>query len=151
VAVRLAIGNAQSSIQCYLSERSIHRPMAVPLMAFLLHSQRLVDALVLLSSCHGLAGGSPAPPAFQAMRDWTLTTLLALAAALERHELPGLLPDLHGEQALRERISELLTLPLETMLESIVGLQNAVMAWSDWEIGEGATAAQLTKSSVGRS
>ncbi len=129
--VRLAIANAQSSIQCYLSERSAHQPMALPLMAFLLHSQRLIDALVLQSSCRGRTGGSAAPIDVRPLRDWILFSLAALATALERHERPQPLPDPPGELATRELPLAFLPVPLQPFLDAIEGLRSAVAAWSE--------------------
>ncbi len=125
-AVRLAMGNAQVSIQRYLSEKASHRPMALPLMAFLLHSQRLIDALLVLGSGARQFDGSPAPVSVRPLRDQMLTTLTALASALERGEPTGPLPDLRRP----ELADDLLQQQLERLVEPIMGLSNAAEAWS---------------------
>jgi hypothetical protein len=42
-ALRLAMSNIQCSIQRHFSDSGANRPMPVPLVAFLLHSQRQID------------------------------------------------------------------------------------------------------------
>lgn len=124
-AVRLAMGNAQVSIQRYLSEKASHRPMALPLMAFLLNSQRLIDALLVLGSGARQFDGSPAPVSVRPLRDQMLTTLTALASALERGEPTGPLPDLRRP----ELADDLLQQQLERLVEPIMGFRNAAEAW----------------------
>ncbi|MCP9850048.1 FUSC family protein [Cyanobium sp. Morenito 9A2] len=121
-ALRLAMGNAQVSIQRYLSEKASHRPLALPLMAFLLHSQRLIDALLVLG-----CGGRPAAPSLRPLGDQMQTTLTVLASALERGEPAGPLLDLHRP----EPTDDQLQLQVERLIEPIVGLRNAAEACSE--------------------
>ena len=127
--VRLALGNAQVSIQRYLGEKASHQPMALPLMAFLLHSQRLIDALVLLGSCHCQPADSQERASVLALRNQLLTTLTALASALESGERPGPLSDLPKP----DRPVGLLLRQAGLLVDPIAGLRNAVEAWSAWE------------------
>ncbi|MCP9772879.1 FUSC family protein [Synechococcus sp. Tobar12-5m-g] len=127
--VRLAMGNAQVSIQRYLSERVSHRPMALPLMAFLQHSQRLIDALVVLGSGGRPLDAGPAPASALSLRDQVLTTLAALASALECGVRPGPLPDLHRP----DKPAYVLLKQLAPLMDPILGLRNAVEAWSAGE------------------
>jgi uncharacterized membrane protein YccC len=123
-ALRLAMANVQCSIQRFLSEKASHRPMALPLMAFLLHSQRLIDALVVLQSCDRQIEGRPDPAGVRSLRDQIVVTLTGLAAAVEHNEPPAPLPDLHREEARLQRLAAL--------LDPVVQLQSAVGAWCAW-------------------
>jgi uncharacterized membrane protein YccC len=127
--LRLAMGNAQVSIQRYLSEKASHRPMALPLMAFLQHGQRLIDALVVLGSGVLQPAGSPAPASVRILHGQVLSTLAALASALECGERPGPLPDLRRPDA----SANLLLQQLGLLVDPILGLRNAVEAWSAGE------------------
>ncbi len=140
-AVRLAMGNAQCSIQRYLSETPAHRSMALPLMAFLLHSQRLIDALVVRQSCDQQPGSCPAPVGLRPLRERIVATLAALASALEHHEPPAAVPELGRDQA---RL-----LGLDALLDPIVQLQRAVEAWCAWERGAAAPPAPPAGSAPG--
>ncbi len=151
-SVRLAMANAQCSIQRYLSERASQRRMALPLMTFLLHSQRLIDALVVLQICHRQLDGSPAPASFRPLRDQVLTTLAALASALERHEYPSPLPDLLAAQtdpSRAETPGSLLRQQLGALLDPVVQLQRAVEAWCAWEIGAERVPVRTAESAAG--
>jgi hypothetical protein len=115
--------------------------MALPLMAFLLHSQRLIDALVVRQSCDRQPGGSRPPAGLRPLRERVVATLDALASALERHEPPAPLPEPGHDQA---RL-----LGLAALLDPVVQLQRAVEAWCAWECGAAADPAPSPGSAPG--
>lgn len=129
--VRLAMANAHVSIQRFLSEKPAHRAMAVPLMAFLLHSQRLIDAAVVLGRGEPRREGPPLPAGFGALRAQLPASLAALATALEQHSRPPApqerpRPDSGGDPLARQ---------LGRLVDPVSGLHEAVAAWSDWQNG----------------
>ena len=136
--LRLAMGNAQVSIQRYLGEKASHRPMALPLMAFLQHSQRLIDALLVLGHAQHEPFNSPAAECALSLRDQVLTMLAALASALECGERPGSLPDLRRPEA----PTNLLLQQLGLLVDPILGLRNAVDAWTAGDSSAQPAAAQ---------
>ncbi len=127
--VRLEMGNAHVSIQRFLSEKPAHRAMAVPLMAFLLHSQRLIDAAVVLGRGDPRRDGRPLPPGFGALRERLPASLAALATALEQHTRP---PD-PPERPRPATGGAPLARQLGRLVDPVIGLHDAVAAWSDWQ------------------
>lgn len=127
--VRLSMDNAQVSIQRFLSEKASHRPMALPLMAFLLHSQRLIDAAEVLGIRDRPLGAvhHPPPAGVAPLRQRLLESLAALAAALEHQLPPGPLPDLPRLEAEGDPLSQ----QLGKLIDPLAGLHAAVTAWSD--------------------
>jgi uncharacterized membrane protein YccC len=126
--VRLAMGNAHVSIQRFLSEKPAHRAMAVPLMAFLLHSQRLIDAAVVLGRDDPRRDGRPLPAGFGALRERLPASLTDLATALEQHTRPPAPP----ERPPPDSDGDPLPRQLDRLIEPVIGLHNAVEAWSGW-------------------
>ncbi len=142
--VRLTLGNAQVSIQRFLREKTSHRAMALPLMAFLLHSQRLVDAAVVLGRCDHRPGAMAPTAESDALPDQVVGALEALASALERHGCPAPLPELHRPEPAPDSAPEatgaLLAQQLARLVDPVTGLQGAVAAWNGWQAGAGAAA-----------